>query len=195
MTRAVTLPELGEFFELRSQSFSLPYSDRDDWLHRIEADVDAACIGTFDGDRLLAALRVLPGGQWWLRRSLPMGGIAAVVVRPEARGRGVARSLLHGALDWMRTAGIAVSALHPASTRVYRSSGWELAGREGILRVPTRSAAAIRVGADLAVDRLTLDDLAAMRACYADVALRTHGALDRSSSYWHLVEATLDSPA
>ncbi len=194
-TRAITRPELGEFFEIRCQSFGLPPSDRDDWLRRIEADVDAVCLGCFDGSRMLGALRVLPGGQWWVRRSLPMGGVAAVVVRPEARGRGVARSLLHGALDWMHTAGIVVSALHPASTRVYRSSGWEIAGREGVLRVPTRSVAAIHRGADLDVARLGVDDRTAIRACYADLAQRTHGAVDRSSSYWHLVDATLESPA
>ncbi len=193
-TRTVAAHELGEFFEIRCQSFGLPLSERDDWLRRIEADVDAVCLGCFDGDRMLGALRVLPGGQWWMRRSLPVGGVAAVVVRPEARGRGVARSLLHGALDWMHTAGIAVSALHPASTRVYRSSGWEIAGREGLLRLPTRSVAAIRIGADVMVDRLGDDDRVAMRACHAEIARRTHGAFDRSASYWHLVEAELESP-
>ena len=192
-TRRLTIEDLEQFVEVRVQAFGISRADRENWIARVDADAEAASFGTFDGTTLLGALRVLPGAQWWLGRSVPMGGVAAVVVRPEARARGVARSLLFTALEWMRDEGIAVSALHPASTRVYRSAGWELAGIAGISRVPTRSVAAIRRGADLAVVPLESDESMAVRACYDAVAQATHGMVDRSSSYWLLRELSAET--
>ena len=192
-TRRLTTEDLAQFVEVRVQAFGISKADREAWIARVDADADAASFGTFDDATLLGALRVLPGAQWWLGRSVPMGGIAAVVVRPEARGRGVARSLLFTALEWMRDNGIAVSALHPASTRVYRSAGWELAGIQGMYRLPTRSAAGVRRGDDRVVERLGEADRIRVRACYDTVGEHTHGWVDRSPSFWLLRELGLDA--
>ena len=191
VTRVLTADDLEQFVDVRVQAFGVSRAEREDWLARVDADTNAVSFGTFDATKMLGGLRVLPGGQWLLGRAVPMGGVAAVVVRPEARGRGVARALLYAGLDWMRGHNIAVSTLHPASTRVYRSAGWELAGTQGVYRVPTRSAAAIRVGTDLTVERLEPDDRTAVRWCYASVAQQTHGFVNRSESFWLLRELDL----
>jgi predicted acetyltransferase len=188
--RAVEADDLDQYFEVRSQSFGVATTERDEWKEFMTTAPDIAGFGAFRGGLLLGALRVIPGGQFVLGRAVPMGGIAAVVVRPEARGAGIARALLQAAIGWMRDTGLAVSSLHPASTRAYRSAGWEIAGQAGWVSVPTRSFSAIRGDAAGPVVRLdaTGTDAAEMRSCYAAVAPAIHGAVDRSPSFWALHE-------
>jgi predicted acetyltransferase len=59
---------------------------------------------TRDGARVIAGLLEIPMGQWFRGRSVPMLGVAGVAVAPDARGRGVALSLMKGALQ--RRAGV-----------------------------------------------------------------------------------------
>ncbi len=193
--REVDDADLDAYYDIRSQAFGRPEAERTRWRDRVQRDEDAMRLGAYVGGELVGGLRVLPGGQWLNGRSVPMAGLAAVVVRPEVRGQGVARGLLFSALDWMREQGIAVSTLHPASTRVYRSGGWEIAGTQETVRVNGRSVAALRTAADAAqptVVRLGREDWLAARACYARAAAVQHGMVDRSESFWSLREPTDD---
>src|SRR5205814_790111 len=107
--RGIEIDDLDQYFDVRSQSFGVAATERDEWKQFMATAPDIAGFGAFRGGRLLGALGVIPGGQFVLGRSVPMGGIAAVVVRPEARAAGVARALLGTAIGWMRDADIAVS--------------------------------------------------------------------------------------
>ena len=179
--REIDDDDLDAYFDIRSQAFGRPEADRIGWTTQVRDD--AFVVGAFDGGRLVGGARVLSAAQWTVGRSVPMGGIAGVVVRPEDRGRGVCRTLLEHTLQWMRDHDIAVSTLHPASTRVYRSGGWEIAGDQGVFRVPSRSLAAIRFGTDLDVVRLSAADWPGVRACYEQVApardFGAHGEVSR----------------
>ena len=88
----------------------------------------------------------------------------------------------------MRDAGIAVSSLHPASTRAYRSAGWELAGRAGWATLPTRSLSGIRGEAPGAVEALDPTGGPEVHACYSAWARDLPGAVDRSPAFWWLHE-------
>ena len=186
--RPVEGDDFEQYFDVRSQSFGVSRADHDTWMELIAATPEVVSFGAFRGGRLLGALRVIPAGQFVHGRSVPMGGIAAVVVRPEARGIGVAKTLLGEAITWMRDSGIAVSSLHPASTRAYRSAGWELAGRAGWLRTPTRSFGTIRGDAGGTVEQLDPTGSAEVRACYATYAPSVPAAVDRSDPFWVLHE-------
>jgi len=194
--REVEDGDLDAYYDIRSQSFGRPETERIQWRDRVQRDHDAMRLGAYVGGELVGGLRALPGGQWLNGRSVPMAGLAAVVVRPEARGLGVARSLQFAAFDWMRDRGIAVSTLHPASTRVYRSAGYEIAGTQETVRVNGRSLAAIRTASDAPpeppVVRLGREDWPAARACYARAAALHHGFVDRSESFWALREPVDD---
>ncbi|MEO6469814.1 MAG: GNAT family N-acetyltransferase [Acidimicrobiia bacterium] len=194
--REVEDGDLDAYYDIRSQSFGRPETERTQWRDRVQRDHDAMRLGAYVAGELVGGLRALPGGQWLNGRSVPMAGLAAVVVRPEVRGQGVARKLLFAALDWMRDRGIAVSTLHPASTRVYRSGGWEIAGTQETVRVNGRSLAAIRTAAESPpeppVVRLGSEDWPAARACYARAASLHHGFVDRSASFWALREPVDD---
>lgn len=185
--RLLTADDLDEYFAVRIQAFGVPggEGERALWGAFIAAGGDAPVFGAFEG-RLLGALRVLPTGQHLAGRRVGMGGIAGVVVRPEARGRGVARTLLTESLDWMRTEGIAVSSLHPATTRVYRSAGWEIAGEAGHVAVPTRSLAGIRPEGRGVVEPLGPADRAEIEAVYDAWAPTVHGMLDRTGAFWEM---------
>jgi predicted acetyltransferase len=177
--------DLDEYFAVRVQAFGMTGTDTDRVLWRafIAAADPAPIFGAYDG-RLLGALRVLPAGQHLAGRRVGMGGVAGVVVRPETRGRGVARTLLEESLRWMRDEGLAVSSLHPASTRVYRSMGWEIAGDAGHVAVPSRSLAGIRGDETGTVVALGPADMAACERLYAAWAPAVHGTLDRTGAFW-----------
>jgi predicted acetyltransferase len=186
--RPVEGDDFEQYFDVRSQSFGVSRTDHDSWVELIEATPEVVSFGAYRGSRLLGALRVIPAGQFVQGRSVPMGGIAGVVVRPEARSIGVARTLLGEAITWMRDSGIAVSSLHPASTRAYRSAGWEIAGRAGWLRTPTRSFGSVRGDAAGALEPLDPTGTPEVRACYDAYAPSVPGAVDRSHPFWVLHE-------
>jgi predicted acetyltransferase len=188
--RPVEGDDFEQYFDVRSQSFGVPRSDHDDWMQLVAATPQVVTFGAYRDERLLGALRVIPAGQFVHGRSVPMGGIAGVVVRPEARGMGVARALLGEAITWMRDSGIAVSSLHPASTRAYRSAGWEIAGRAGWLRTPTRSFGSIRGDAAGTPEPLDPAGSPEVRACFAAHAPSVPAAIDRSEPFWALHERT-----
>lgn len=201
MSIEVDIREIGDddldaYYDIRAQAFGRPDSERATWRARVTADQDAGRLGAYLGTELVGGLRILPGAQWLNGRAVPMGGLAAVVVRPEHRGQGVARRLLFASLDWMRDQSIVLSTLHPASTRVYRSGGWEIAGAQEAVQVKTRSLAAIRSLtpglSDQPIVRLTRDDWPLVRSCYARVAPSRHGFVARSESFWLLREPADD---
>ncbi len=127
--------------ELRHQAFG-PMDDAA--RHRtlaMAADSVAAGrhLGVFDGQRMIAAARYLDMRQWWHGRSVPMAGVSGVKVAPEARGRGVGKALMTELLGLIAARGYPVSVLYPATTPIYRSLGWELAGGLYHAALPARS--------------------------------------------------------
>jgi predicted acetyltransferase len=115
-----------------------------------------------------------------------MGGVAAVAVRPEYRGRGCARALLRAALAAMRARGEVVSALFPSVIPPYRGLGWELAGTVSYHSVPTRALAALSAP-DVAIRRGSAADLVSLRRCYGMVASASPGLLDRDDERWRWI--------
>jgi predicted acetyltransferase len=96
-------------------------------------------VGAFDGGRLLAAAQYHDMIQWWHGQPVPMAGVANVMVAPEERGRGTGRVLMRAMLALIGDRGYPVSALYPATTPLYRSLGWEIAGGLSRLAIPSHS--------------------------------------------------------
>ena len=95
--------------------------------------------GAFSGGQMVASASWHDMRQWWHGRSLPMAGVAAVMVAPEFRGRGVGRTLMTEVLAAIASRGYPLSVLYPATTPIYRSLGWEMAGGEYHASLPARS--------------------------------------------------------
>jgi predicted acetyltransferase len=104
-----------------------------------QAVADQRVFGAFSGGRMVASASWHDMRQWWHGRSMPMAGVAAVMVAPEFRGRGVGRTLMTEVLDAIARRGYPLSVLYPATTPIYRSLGWELAGGDYRVALPARS--------------------------------------------------------
>ncbi|MGH3379143.1 MAG: GNAT family N-acetyltransferase, partial [Actinoallomurus sp.] len=107
----------------------------DDWRARtLLAINEDRILGVYDGSRLVASGFFHAFEQWWYGRAVPMGGVAAVCVSPEDRGRGIGTRLAGGLLDLME--GRPLSVLYPATAPVYRSAGYEHAGTQCRITLP-----------------------------------------------------------
>lgn len=134
------------------------------------------------GGRVAGGLGLLPMGQWFGGRSVPMVGLNSVVIAPEHRAAGLARRLLQTTLAEVRAGGFALSALFSYSPAVYRRVGYELAGASIRYQAPAQALAPRDCG--LAVRPLAAGEDAIMRDLYAERARRTAGNLDRSPVIW-----------
>ncbi|MGD0376290.1 MAG: GNAT family N-acetyltransferase [Streptosporangiaceae bacterium] len=140
--RQLTLDDdLQAEIELRRQAFGpLTDADRDRTLAMTADSVSAGRhLGVFDRQRMIGAARYLDMRQWWHGRSVPMAGVSGVKVAPEDRGRGVGKALMTELLGLIAGRGYPVSVLYPATTPIYRSLGWELAGGQYEAVLPSRS--------------------------------------------------------
>ena len=133
--------DLDAQFDLAERSFGPSSRVGREQRRRAVADPIAAgrTLGAFHGGRPVGAASFHDMRQWWCGRSVPMAGVASVKVAPEDRGRGVARQLMTALLDEVAARGYPLSVLYPATTPLYRSLGWELAGVRDIAVIPTRS--------------------------------------------------------
>jgi predicted acetyltransferase len=103
---------------------------RENWRRSKEAIVAAGhALAVFDGGRQAGGAHYLDMRQWWAGREVPMAGVAGVTMAPEARGQGIGRQLMTETLRLIAARGYPLSALYPATMPIYRSLGWELAGR------------------------------------------------------------------
>ncbi len=171
---------------LRAQAFQTdpgPYCDP----QRPTVSFDRVHVARSAG-QVLATVAVLPFGQWFGGRSVPMGGVAGVAVAPQARGHGLARRLLTEAIEAMHDRGEVISTLYPTTSSLYRAVGYEFGGRW------ERTTIDIAVLADAAtastrdeghvVEALAAGELERMRPLYDSLAADSHGWLDRSDLFW-----------
>ncbi len=132
-----------------------------------------------------AMLIVIPMGQWFGGRSLPMAGIAGVTVAREARGKGAASTLMAAYMRELNATQVPISTLYPASVELYRRSGFELSGGCYRLSAPLRDLRGI--GDPAAVRRLGPDDWAAIQRTHRLYGARNNGVLDRGENIWNRV--------
>ena len=189
--RAPRDEEADAVFALCSEAFTSPPEREEPWRESKRME-DFLC--AWSGEELVGTTEVMPGGQYFGGRSVPMGGVASVAVRPDQRGRGIAPRLLARSVERMHEQGLVISTLHPATTRFYRGLGWEIGGEFGVRRVPTASLAALPSGEPECVRPAQAGVANSLRECYGRVAPTINGALDRSDARWHALELALDHP-
>ncbi|MBA2575360.1 MAG: GNAT family N-acetyltransferase [Euzebyaceae bacterium] len=148
------------------------------WRARIAS---GQVIGAVDDGEVLGHCRVTAVDHWFGGRRVPTQHIASVAVPPEHRGRGVASALMRALIIDGQRAGLGLSLLFPATTRLYRKLGWEHAGALQSYRLDARRAT---VGGPVmrAVDGD--GDWAAILACYERCARATTAAAVRDDELW-----------
>jgi predicted acetyltransferase len=135
-----------------------------------------------DNGRVVGGLALLPLGQYFGGRSVPMTGIAAVAIAPEDRGTRAAAILMTETVRELHAKGVAISTLYPATFGTYRRAGYELAGVSCHAEIPCR---AIRGGdADARMRALDDADKDIVRPVYDDWVRSHNGPIDRSDMFW-----------
>jgi predicted acetyltransferase len=184
--RPLVEADLDQMWELEREAFNADPAHVE-WWKTCERSIGLdRCEGLFVDGRLTATASTLGYAQWWGGRSVPMGGVRAVMTRTEARGRGHATHVLRASLEAMRRRGEVISVLYPAVSPPYRNLGWETAGTVVFRQVTPRALAAIP-SSDLAVRRASAADRPTIRACYDRVARATNGWVDRGDGRWWYV--------
>ena len=164
--------DLDALADLQVRAFGpLPAHRLPGWRERVGQHIgDGRYLVAFDGARLVAAADFHDMRQWWRGRALPMAGVASVKVAPEDRGRGAGRAIMTELLQLIAARGYPVSMLYPSTLPLYRSLGWELAGRGYEAEVPAVSLRGIAGGAgdsQVPLRRATPDDATAVREVLA----------------------------
>jgi predicted acetyltransferase len=173
--------ELDQAFDLDADAFHAPEERREFFRRFVDP---ARVIGAFEGDRLIAMTGFIQFGQFFGGRSVPMGGLSSVAVVPDARGGGLAKQVIRSCMEAMRERGEVISSLSPATTSLYRSLGWEVAGNYTIRKVEPRSLHGLpRPGSGRMRPRRE-DDWDSIRACYTRLASSSNGCLDRPDHWW-----------
>ena len=132
-----------------------------------------------------AGLWLVPMGQFFGGRSVPMTGIAAVGVAPEARGHGAARRLMEHTVRELHDQGIPISTLYPATTALYRLVGYEPAGFRYEYELKPKMLTVKERG--LSIRALTEADIPAVKEAQREYASRHNGCLDRGPYVWKRV--------
>jgi len=169
--------DLDAEIDLRHRSFGpMDMANREYWREEmLQCIAVGRQFGTWDDrGQMIGTARYHDMQQYWHGRPVRMAGVGGVKVAPEARGRGVGRAMMTALLREMAERGYALSVLYPATARIYRSLGWELAGGNYRAEVPGRTLGAL-LGPDLGpveVHRATPEDAEAVIAVLGAVHTR-----------------------
>ena len=131
--------------------------------------------------RLHGMARLRSYEQYWGGRAVPMGGVAAVAVHPDARGRGLARAMMRALLELMVEAGQPISSLFPTAAGIYRPLGWEVVGSQDSTVLPTSllTRARSQDSRPVAVRAAGPGDVSSIAAMYDERGAATNGLLSR----------------
>lgn len=182
--------ELGKFRAIMGEAFAVP-PDRCRQYVELAGRQNIRVV-RIDGT-VAGGLAVLPKGQWFGGRAVPMAGIAAVAIAPEYRARGAATVLLNETLAELHAAGTPISTLYPATLALYRRVGYEAAGLHIDVTLPAK-AIDIR-DRSLDVRPATEADESAIQDVYARYAAATAGNLQRTKFHWARVRDVRGEPA
>jgi len=183
--RPLRAGELEEAWELDRECFHTPPERREAFL----ALDPARLVGAFEGVRLVGMVGVHALAQYFGGRAVPMGGVHTVAVAPHRRGEGLGRRLLAEALAGMRERGEALSTLFPATTRLYRAQGFELAGATVWRRIAPRDLDPLPRPAGARLREVAPAEIPRLAACHAELAAATNGFVARAPAFWETAGA------
>ena len=161
------------------QCFGSSPSDWERYLNRLGAENFRIL---HQGDKIIAGLAIYHMGQWFGGQIVPMAGIAAVGVAPEARGKGAARELLTNTIQELHSLEIPISTLYPATVALYRQVGYEQGGSYCKWELPTASIQLKE--RHLPMYRVSLNDSGIFEQIYSQQARVNNGNLARNSAIW-----------
>lgn len=150
----------------------------DRWTRRIERGEMWAL--AHESGTVLAQGRLALVDHWFGGRLVPTQHVSSLAVPPQHRGAGAGRAFMQAAIERGAEQGAGLSLLFPATTRMYRSLGYEHAGTFTRYRLEARAAPAL--GPTLR--RATDADWPAIRRCGDRAAAGLSGPPARTEHAW-----------
>ncbi|HUG84495.1 MAG TPA: GNAT family N-acetyltransferase [Euzebya sp.] len=146
---------------------------------------DGRRVGAFDGDLMVGHAGAWDFGQWFGGRRVPMAGVAGVIVRPEARGSGIAGQMVRALLQRCLEDGDVIACQYPTVPGLYRRLGWEAAGVAVRRTIATAALTGLPVPDRPPVIRplVWADDVPAVAELWDRDAARGQGRIARSATY------------
>jgi len=137
------------------------------------------------GGELCGTCKLYEPAAWVRGERTTIGGLGAVAVPPERRGRGHARAVCRGALETYRDRGIGLVTLWPFATSFYRQFGWETANEVRRYECePAAFAEAAASGSAGEMERLTVEDWERLRRVETAYGRPRSLSLARSERWW-----------
>jgi predicted acetyltransferase len=180
--------ELLAFAAQHRRTYNWSAEGYEDWLRDRQDRKDDLRVVRTDG-RVAGGLTLIPMGQWFGGRSIPMVGIGGVGVDPQERASGLASALMRSVVEELHASGYGLSTLYPATQPVYRRVGYELAG-SGIDYSTSAKTIDVR-DRSLAVELCDPIDVELLTRLYSERARRGNANLDRSEKFWKRI---VDNP-
>jgi predicted acetyltransferase len=172
--------ELLAFVPVHRRTYLMSPSDGEEWANWVQPENTR--IARRDG-RAIGGMQLVPMGQWFGGRSVPMTGISAVGIEPAERASGAGTAFMGDVLRELNDKGVALSALYAATHKVYRSCGYEFAGDNLRYRIDTDHCD----GRDRTLEIEHTTDRQAIKDLYTERSRRTSGPLERSEWFWERV--------
>jgi predicted acetyltransferase len=182
--------ELGEVSSIVGDAFAFAADEAASWLSK--GGLEHLRV-VRDAGRVVAALLQIPMGQYFGGKSVPTVGIAGVGVGIVDRGRGAGQTLMQSTIREIASRGVALSTLYPSTQTLYRSAGYERAGKLMRVTLPTHLFRAPRTS--LVARRLTSNDESKAAELYREVAPAFPGYLDRGPYIWNRVRKPKQAPS
>jgi predicted acetyltransferase len=152
--------------------------------HRLERQRRLALSEGFvitEGGVVRGGLRVNRVAQLFGGRAVSSAIVTAVKIAPEARGKGLAATLLREVIQALAGEGRALSTLFPSSPGLYRRVGYETAG--ATLRYRARPEWLVLPRGE-SLETWPADRRREMVECYGRFARRQAGLVDRDDGWW-----------
>lgn len=153
------------------------------WARRIERGEMWALAD--EAGTVLAQGRLTLVDHWFGGRLVPTQHVSSLAVPPPHRGSGAGRAFMHASLAHGADQHAGLSLLFPATTRMYRSLGYEHAGAFTRYRLDARSAPAVGPPLRTATDA----DWPAIRRCGDRAAASLSGPPARPDGSWETLRA------
>ncbi|MCA9571623.1 MAG: GNAT family N-acetyltransferase [Myxococcales bacterium] len=186
VVRRVEGPEVPEVTALLAQTFASPTARIHDWLEGAGLEH----VWVVATDQVAGCLLEIPMGMAVGGRYVPLLGVAGVAVRPEVRGRGVAKAMMAGWLAEAARTGT-LSGLYASTRTLYRSVGYGLAGTAHRARMDTGALRGTPVPGWRPVRAA---DWSRIQDRYRELAVHRAGRLDRGPYIWGRVRGPEDAP-
>jgi predicted acetyltransferase len=175
--------ELIAFANQHRRTYNWSQESYDDFLDKREERAPDIRVVRHRG-HVAGGLFLIPMGQWFGGRSVPMAGIGGVGIDPQQRASGMASALMRSVLEELHANGFALSALYPATVPVYRRAGYEMAGSYVTYTLESHKID-VR-DRHLAVALCPLDR-ELLEPMYTQRAQQCNGNLDRSQKFWRRI--------